>query len=97
MLGSVSQIKPWLDLAYRRRYWILIPALVGLVGGAVVLSQMPKIYEAQTTITWKQQTIPQGYVPTTVSTGVLDRLGIISVSMLSRPSLEPIAREFKLI
>jgi uncharacterized protein involved in exopolysaccharide biosynthesis len=59
----VSQIKPWLDVAYRRRYWILVPALLGLVAGAVVLSQMPKVYLAVTTIVWKQQTIPPGYVP----------------------------------
>ena len=97
MLGSVSQIKPWLDVAYRRRYWILVPALLGLVGGAVVLSQMPKVYLAVTTIVWKQQTIPQGYVPNTVSTGVLDRLGTLSGAMMSRPWLEPLARELKMI
>lgn len=97
MLGSVSTIKPWLDVAYRRRYWIIIPALLGLVGGAVVLSQMPKIYMAVTTIVWKQQTIPQGFVPTTVSTGVLDRLGTLSGAMLSRPWLEPLARKLKMI
>ncbi len=97
MLGSVSTIKPWLDVAYRRRYWILIPALSGLVGGAVVLSQMSKVYMAVTMIGWKQQIIPQGYVAPTVSTGVLDRLSTLSLAMTTRPWLEPLARELKMI
>lgn len=96
-MGSGNQLKPWLDVLYRRRYWILVPGLLGLIGGVVALSQMPKVYRASTTVLLKPQIIPEGFVPNTASTRVRDGLAILSISIVSRRTLEPVARELNLI
>lgn len=97
MLGSGNQLKPWLDILYRRRYWILVPGLLGLVGGVVVLSQMPKLYRASAMIFITPELVSEDFVSTTVTSRIEERIGMLTVSVKSRSYIEPIAREFKLI
>ena len=67
MLGRGSQIKPYLDIAYRRRWYIAVPVALGLAVGAVLLTQLPKVYQAQTTILVTPQRVPEEFVQSTVT------------------------------
>lgn len=97
MLGSGNQLKPWLDVVYRRRYWLLVPGLLGLLGGVVVLSQLPKLYHASVLIFITPELVSENFVESTVSSSLEERIATMSVSVTSRSYLEPIARELKLI
>jgi succinoglycan biosynthesis transport protein ExoP len=97
VLGSGNQLKPWLDVLYRRRYWLLVPALLGLLGGVVTLSQMPKLYHASTMILITPELVSDDFVYTTVSSKLEERIATLGVSVTSRSYLEPIAREMKLV
>ncbi|SHG03051.1 polysaccharide chain length determinant protein, PEP-CTERM locus subfamily [Desulfacinum infernum DSM 9756] len=89
-------LEPYVDMAWRRKWWILAPTLVGLVVGLVVLQVSPKIYQASTLILVEPQRIPTGYVRPTVTQDVASRLRTISEQVNSRTNLERIIEEFKL-
>ncbi|SMC26411.1 polysaccharide chain length determinant protein, PEP-CTERM locus subfamily [Desulfacinum hydrothermale DSM 13146] len=89
-------LEPYVDMAWRRKWWILIPTLLGLAVGLVVLQVSPKIYRASTLILVEPQRIPTGYVRPTVTQDVASRLRTISEQVNSRTNLERIIEEFKL-
>jgi polysaccharide chain length determinant protein (PEP-CTERM system associated) len=50
-------IKEYLDIAFRRKWWILIPALVGLLFAIALYFRFPKMYQAETRVQIREQTI----------------------------------------
>jgi polysaccharide chain length determinant protein (PEP-CTERM system associated) len=84
------------EIFLRRRWWIVITALVIGVGTVVVASKLPKIYRSETTILVEPQAVPPAFVKPTVTTDITDRLQTISQEVLSRTSLEGIIEKFKL-
>ena len=43
-------ITKYIDIALKRKYWIIIPFLVSVLGGLGYFLKAPKVYEAQTLI-----------------------------------------------
>jgi len=81
----------------RRRKWLLIlPALVAGVIGAAVVSYLPNVYRSETLILVVPQRVPESYVRSTVTARIEDRLQAISQQILSRTRLEQIITDFNL-
>ena len=89
-------IKPYINLALRRKWWIIIPVLLSALGGAALLAVTPKTYRASTLILLEPQSIPDSFVRTTVSESMEGRLRTISQQINSRTNLESIIRDFEL-
>lgn len=89
-------VTKYLDMALRRKWWVLIPFLLTVLAGLAYALITPKIYEAQTLILVQAQKVPQDYVREIVSTNVEDRLRTITQQVTSRTNLEKIIQEFKL-
>jgi polysaccharide chain length determinant protein (PEP-CTERM system associated) len=87
-------ITKYLDMALRRKYWIIIPFLLTLLAGLGYSLRLPKIYEAKTLILVQAQKVPQEYVRAIVSTSVQDRLRTITQQVTSRTNLEKIMGEY---
>lgn len=90
-------IDPYLDAAYRRKWWIIVPSLLALVCGAVYAKITPQIYQASTLILVEPQRVPTSFVTPTVTQSVASRLQTISQQVNSRTNLERIIRDFKLM
>lgn len=90
-------IDPYIDAAFRRKWWIILPALLALVCGAVYAKITPRIYLANTLILVEPQRVPTSYVRPTVTQSVAGRLQTISQQVNSRTNLERIIRDFKLM
>ena len=90
-------LQPYLDMIWRRKWWMAIPLVLSLLVGGIYLAVTPKTYEASTLILVESQRIPQSYVKTTVSQGVSSRLRTISQQIYSRTNLEKIIEEFNLL
>ena len=86
----------YLDMAVRRKWWIIIPFLVVLLGGLTFCLVCPKTYEAKTLILVQPQKVPQEYVRNIISTTVEDRLRTISQQVTSRTNLEKIIRKYEM-
>ena len=87
----------YLDMAVRRKWWIIIPFLVVLLGGLTFCLICPKIYEAKTLILVQPQKVPEEYVRNIISTTVEDRLRTISQQVTSRTNIEKIIRKYGLL
>lgn len=85
-----------MDMALRRKYWIIIPFLIIFLFGMTYILVVPKIYEAETLILVQQQKVPEGFVREIVSSDLDSRLSTIMQQVTSRTNLEEIIQEFKL-
>ncbi|MBW1645611.1 MAG: hypothetical protein JRJ56_04680 [Deltaproteobacteria bacterium] len=90
-------VQPYLDMLWRRKWWVIICFVLSMSAAGVKLAVTPKIYQASTLILVESQRIPQSYIKTTVSQSVASRLRTISQQVYSRTNLEKIIKEFKLM
>ena len=90
------EIRPYINFAWRRKWWIIVPFLLSAMGGAALLATTPKTYKASTLIMLEPQSIPDSFVRTTVSESMEGRLRTISQQINSRTNLESIIRDFEL-
>lgn len=85
-----------LEVGRRRKWLILLPALVIAIGAAVVIKNLPNLYRSESLILVVPQRVPESYVRSTVTTRIEDRLQAISQQILSRTRLEQIIQDFSL-
>ncbi len=50
-------IKEYLDIAFRRKWWIVLPAVIGLLFAVALFFNFPKLYRAETKVAIRDQTI----------------------------------------
>jgi polysaccharide chain length determinant protein (PEP-CTERM system associated) len=85
-----------LSIAWRRKWWILVPALVIGTTASLVTRQLPNLFQADATILVVPQRVPENYVRPTVTASIDDRLMTISQQILSRSRLERVIQDFNL-
>lgn len=86
----------YLTIGLRRKWYILIPLILGVMGSFVVYKYIPKIYQATTLILVQPQRVPEDYIRPTITDSVVNRLNTISQEILSRTRLEKVIEEFNL-
>ena len=91
-----TEIADYIDIFNRRKWWIVLPALLVAMTVAMVSVRLPKAYRSQTLILVDPQKVPSDYVKPTVSSEVTDRLQTISQEILSRTRLQKIIDQFGL-
>ena len=83
-------------IAWRRKWWAVLPALL-IAGVAYVwVRELPNQYRSDTLILVVPQRVPESYVKSTVTTRIEDRLQSITQQILSRTRLERIIQDFNL-
>ncbi|MFO0706499.1 MAG: XrtA system polysaccharide chain length determinant [Nitrospira sp.] len=85
-----------LDMALRRKWFIISAITLSLAGATAVAVLTPKIYRSSTTIIVENQRIPERYVNAVVTGTASDRISMVQQIVLSRTFLEQIAKEFHL-
>ena len=90
------QLRDYLDLARRRKWWIVLSSTALFVATAVAVFRMPNVYRSQTVILVDPQKVPDSYVPSTVSGGIADRLTTIRQLATSPTRLKAIIEKLNL-
>jgi polysaccharide chain length determinant protein (PEP-CTERM system associated) len=85
-----------LEVARRRKWSILIPAVAIAIAASAVIYLLPNVYRSETLILVVPQRVPETYVKSTVTARIEDRLQAISQQILSRTKLEQIINDFNL-
>ena len=85
----------YLDMIIKRKWWIIIPFLLALLGGLFYGLVTPKIYQANTMILVQPPRVSEDLVQPIVSTTVEDRLRTIEQQVRSRTNLEKIIQKDK--
>lgn len=89
-------IHKYLGIAARRKWAILVPALLGTFGAIALCIIAPKAYKSTTLILVEPQKIPEHYVQSTVTVDAVDRLNTLSQQVLSRTRLERVIMDLDL-
>ena len=89
-------IEYYMNLAVRRKWWIIVPVLLSILAGAVYIKITPKSYKANTLILVEGQKVPTSYVRSTVTESLQSRLHTITQQVYSRTNLEKIIKQFDL-
>jgi polysaccharide chain length determinant protein (PEP-CTERM system associated) len=86
-----------LRIVWRRRWQIVLPAVVSAAAAVLWIHQLPDRYRADTMLLVVPQRVPETFVRSTVATTRVDeRLQTITQQILSRTQLEQIVRDFDL-
>jgi len=88
--------QPYFEVAWRRKWWIVLPLILVLIGAAGYVFTSSKMYRASTLILVEAQRVPQSYVQSTITESLQARLHTISQQVHSRTNLESIIRDFRL-
>jgi succinoglycan biosynthesis transport protein ExoP len=77
------RLSDYLDIARRRKWWIILSALAMLIASAVVAHRLKNVYRAETTILVDASQVPYNYVAPVVSTDISARLTTLQEQDLS--------------
>jgi succinoglycan biosynthesis transport protein ExoP len=94
--GINTPIREYLDLARRRKLWIILLTLGVWTCIAVVAMRLPNVYRAETVILVDPQKVPDSVVPTNVSDTMADRLATIRQEVMSPTQLGLLIKEMNL-
>jgi len=86
----------YLDILWRRKWYIVFSILLILFAGSVYSVVAPEKYKSSTTILVIPQRVPEGYVRSTISSRVDDRLFTIRQQVMSRTRLLLVMEELGL-
>ena len=93
-----KQYKPedFLEAAWRRRWYIVLPFVLISAATIVVASLLPDRYKSEAIMLIVPQRVPENYVRATVTGRLDERLRAMSQQIMSRTRLEQIIQEFNL-
>lgn len=86
----------YLTILRRRKWWILIPAVLAPALGVLLAVVLPKQYTSKTLVLVEEPKVPEAYVKPVVTVDVSTRLATMQEQILSRTRLEPLIERFGL-
>ena len=95
-LSFDENLSKLLQVAKRRRWWVLIPASVVALGACVTSLLLPQRFESEATILVERQQVPERYVTANSTIDVREVLLSMTDAILSRTQLLQIIDEFGL-
>ena len=95
-MDSSTRFKHVADVAWRRKWWVIAPAVLATAASLALVGMTPKVYRATTTILVTRQSVPED-VRSSVTLRIEERMRSLELQIFSRSYLERIVREFKLV
>ncbi len=86
----------YLQIARRRMWWIIVPALVAPLVAVGISLKLPNRYTSQTLVLVEHQKVPDAYVQPVVTEVLNARLATMQEQILSRSRLQPVIERFGL-
>lgn len=94
--GRTLTIGSMLATLARRRWLLVGPLFLGVLGGLLYSRWQPSLYRSDAVIQVVPQRVPESYVSSTVTERVEDRLRALAQQVLSRTQLEKLIVDFNL-
>ena len=83
-------------ILWKRKWLILLPAIVVSAAVAIVVWRLPNVYQSNTLLTVRPSNIMQGIVPQMSDDDLTIRISAIGQEVFSRSSLEPLIKTYGL-
>jgi len=95
--GQGIQLQDYWNILLRRKWYLIIPALLGLIGGGIALQYfLPKSFQASALIMVEPPAVSTDVVRPIERSTSEGRLKFLEQEFMSRKFLEPVLREFDL-
>jgi len=83
-------------IARKRKWLIILPAVAIAMAVAIVVIQLPDLYQSSTLIVVKPSTLPNSVVPSITEDSLTRQINSIAQVVTSRSSLEPLIEKYDL-
>ena len=83
-------------IVQKRKWLIILPAIAIAMAVAIVVIQLPDLYQSSTLIVVKPSTLPNSVVPTITEDSLTREINSIAQVVTSRSSLEPLIEKYDL-
>lgn len=91
--GSVISLPELLAIIYRRRWWIMVPTLIGILVALAIALLMTPAYRSQATLLIDSPQIPTSFAPVRTANYANERVAKIRQQIMSRSNLTRLIRE----
>ncbi|WP_289281962.1 MULTISPECIES: Wzz/FepE/Etk N-terminal domain-containing protein [unclassified Methylophaga] len=96
MEEEVKGLGDYLNILWRRKYWIIIPAVVLSIAAVLVVYSLPATYKSEGTILIESQEIPNDLVRSTVTSYADQRIRVIQQRLMTSARVMDIVRKYDL-
>ena len=93
MEEEVKGLGDYLNILWRRKYWVIIPAVVLAIATVVVVFSLPATYKSQGTILIESQEIPNDLVRSTVTSYADKRIEVIKQRLMTTSRVMDMVRK----
>ncbi|UCF67131.1 MAG: hypothetical protein JSV80_15340 [Acidobacteriota bacterium] len=90
-------IKEYLDILFRRKWWVILPALVGVLFSTALYFWSPKLYQARTRVQIRPQTISRSLLSPIVEISPTELVTTIQAEITSERYVQEIEDALHLI
>jgi len=96
MEEEVKGIRDYLEIFWRRKYWIVIPIIVLMTGVIIFTYSLPSSYKSEGLILIESQEIPQDLIRTTVTSYADQRIEVIKQRLMTTTRVMEIVNKYNL-
>ncbi len=90
-------IKEYLDIAFRRRWWIVVPAVLGVLIGFALFFRWPKQFKAETKVQFRSQTVSRQLLNPIIEINPGEMVTLINSQITSERYVLELEQRLKLI
>ena len=90
-------IKEYLDIAFRRKWWIVIPTIVGVLFSVALYFRFPKLYQAETRVQIRTQTISRKLLESVIEVDYRDLVTQINSQITSERYVQELNDSLNLV
>jgi polysaccharide chain length determinant protein (PEP-CTERM system associated) len=94
--GKLYKPEDYLEMAWRRRWYLIVPLVVFSIGTFIYSQTLPNRYRSEALVLVMAPQVPEDYVRSVETATLQQRLGAMQAIILSRPRLERIVQEFNI-
>lgn len=96
MEEDVRGIGDYLDILWRRKFWVIIPAILLSIASVVIVFLLPATYKSEGTILIESQEIPHDLVRSTVTSYADQRIEIIKQKLMTTSRIMELVKKYNL-